>query len=89
MDISRDALCQSRCICAGGVRDATDPRAKKNKRRGIENKDPQKAVFASSIARYVFKNGRRTVPPEQVLSMCGLLPDDKAGSAEVERLRMK
>ncbi|KAK1479653.1 hypothetical protein CTAM01_14646 [Colletotrichum tamarilloi] len=65
------------------------PREKKNKYGGIEAKDPQKAVFASSIARYVFKNGRRTVPPEQALSRCGLLPADEAKSAEVERLRLK
>ncbi|KAK1489261.1 hypothetical protein CCUS01_03305 [Colletotrichum cuscutae] len=65
------------------------PKEKKNKHGGIETKDPQKAVFASSIARYVFKNGRRTVPPEQALSRCGLLPADEAKSAEVERLRLK
>ncbi|KXH52423.1 hypothetical protein CSAL01_09745 [Colletotrichum salicis] len=49
----------------------------------------RKAVFASSIARYVSKNGRRTVLPEQALSKCGLLPEDDAESAEVERQRMK
>ncbi|KAF2084674.1 hypothetical protein K490DRAFT_59317 [Saccharata proteae CBS 121410] len=31
-------------------------------------------VFASSIAKYVVKKGRWTVPPEQVLMNCGLLP---------------
>ncbi|KAK5246689.1 hypothetical protein LTR20_007376 [Exophiala xenobiotica] len=38
-----------------------------------EDRDASKGVFASSVARYVFKNGRQTVPPEQVLRQCGLL----------------
>ncbi|KAF7558207.1 hypothetical protein G7Z17_g35 [Cylindrodendrum hubeiense] len=53
------------------------------------SKDPHKAVYASSVARYVFKNQRRTVPPEQVLRDCGLLPEDEAAFKEVETLRLK
>ncbi|KAF6798185.1 hypothetical protein CSOJ01_12773 [Colletotrichum sojae] len=64
-------------------------KSRKRSGGGGEEKDPQKAVFASSIARYVFKNGRRTVPPEQVLRECGLLPEDGAALAEVERLRTR
>ncbi|KAH7166546.1 hypothetical protein EDB81DRAFT_919033 [Dactylonectria macrodidyma] len=52
-------------------------------------KDRQKAVYASSVARYVFKNQKRTVPPEQVLRECGLLPEDEEALKEVERLRLK
>ena len=37
-------------------------------------KDPQSAIFATSIAKYVFKQGRRTVPPEDILTMSDLLP---------------
>jgi hypothetical protein len=48
-----------------------------------------KAVFASSVARYVFKNNRKTIPPEQALRRVGLLPTDEAELAEVERLRAK
>lgn len=32
------------------------------------------AIFATVIAKYVFKNGRRTVPPEKVLMASRLLP---------------
>ena len=32
------------------------------------------AIFASGIAKYVFKQGRLTVPPERILRDCGLLP---------------
>lgn len=51
--------------------------------------DMFKAVFASSVARYVFKNNRKTIPPEQALTRAGLLPTDDAELAEVERLRVK
>jgi hypothetical protein len=48
-----------------------------------------KAVFASSVARYVFKNNRRTIPPEQALKRVGLLPADEAALTDVERTRVK
>ncbi|KAK4238049.1 hypothetical protein C8A03DRAFT_15451 [Achaetomium macrosporum] len=51
--------------------------------------DRAKAVFASSVARYVFKNNRKTIPPEQALRRVGLLPTDPAELAEVERVRVK
>ncbi|KAB8264967.1 hypothetical protein BDV32DRAFT_145002 [Aspergillus pseudonomiae] len=35
---------------------------------------PEKQVFASAVSRYVFKQGRKTFPPEQMLVECGLLP---------------
>lgn len=34
----------------------------------------QKKVFASAVSRYVFKQGRKTLPPEKMLQKCGLLP---------------
>lgn len=54
-----------------------------------EEMDIVKAVFASSVARFVFKNNRKTIPPEQALQRVGLLPSDEAELAEVERLRVK
>ncbi|PMD42851.1 hypothetical protein L207DRAFT_486623 [Hyaloscypha variabilis F] len=35
---------------------------------------PSSAIYATGITRYVFKEGRITVPPELFLSTCGLLP---------------
>lgn len=32
------------------------------------------AIFASGIAKYVFKKGRLTIPPERILQNAGLLP---------------
>lgn len=34
----------------------------------------QKYLFASSVARYVFKSGRKTIPPWKPLVDCNLLP---------------
>ncbi|KAH8912180.1 hypothetical protein BR93DRAFT_948605 [Coniochaeta sp. PMI_546] len=67
------------------------PTYRKTKATGKEKDDVDstKAVFASSVARYVFKSNRRTVPPEQVLRECGLLPEDEAGLVEAERVRAK
>ncbi|KAL2127672.1 hypothetical protein VTI74DRAFT_10331 [Chaetomium olivicolor] len=56
------------------------------KRPGKHEAEIEKAVFASSVARYVFKNNRKTIPPEQALKRVGLLPTDDAEMAEVERL---
>ncbi|KFY89338.1 hypothetical protein V498_06465 [Pseudogymnoascus sp. VKM F-4517 (FW-2822)] len=62
---------------------------KNNKRQEEDEVDKLKAVFASSVARYVFKNNRRTIPPEEVLARVGLLPSDEVELAGVERLRVK
>lgn len=35
---------------------------------------PHPAIFATLIAKYVFKHGRRTIPPERVLQASNLLP---------------
>jgi hypothetical protein len=53
--------------------------------------DMAKVVFASSVARYVFKNNRKTIPPQQALASVGLLPTDtdEAELAKIERLRVK
>lgn len=35
---------------------------------------PEKAILAVAISKYVFKQGRRTLPPETFLADCALLP---------------
>ena len=40
---------------------------------------PHPAVFATGIAKYVFKKERLTVPPERVLQNSGLLPPKPGG----------
>lgn len=56
--------------------------------------DCAKSVFASCVARYVFKSGRRTIPPEKVVQECGLLPSGKGADGdgdmrrhEIEKIR--
>ncbi|KAI9774567.1 MAG: hypothetical protein M1840_002816 [Geoglossum simile] len=39
-----------------------------------KQRPPHKAIFASAISKYVFKNGRITIPPEVVLERSSLLP---------------
>lgn len=39
----------------------------------------RRKIYASSIAKYVIKKGRLTVPPERVLTRCGMLPEKPAG----------
>ena len=64
-------------------------RGRKQPRPAKDEAEMAKAVFASSVARYVFKNNRKTIPPEQALGRAGLLPTDEAELREVERLRAK
>lgn len=50
----------------------------------------KKKVFASSVSRYVFKQGRKTVAPEAILLQCGLLPgreEELWGTIEERRKR--
>ncbi|KAF5026928.1 hypothetical protein F66182_958 [Fusarium sp. NRRL 66182] len=56
-------------------------------KRGKEDVDATKTVYASSVARYVFKNNRKTIPPAEALGECGLLPEDDLSMAEVEKRR--
>ncbi|KAL4876401.1 hypothetical protein BJY04DRAFT_141999 [Aspergillus karnatakaensis] len=55
------------------------------------DRDPKvdaKAVLASCMARYVFKEGRITVKPQTVLGRCGLLPlrrDEQGSGKEGEK----
>jgi hypothetical protein len=63
------------------------PKRKTSERREKEDFDTLKSVYSSSVARYVFKNNRRTIPPEEALRVCNLLPDDKDSLAEVEKTR--
>lgn len=55
--------------------------------RSKEDMEPLKCVYASSVGRYVFKNNRRTIPPEEAFRDCGLLPNDAEGMSEVEKIR--
>ncbi|KAL8927876.1 MAG: hypothetical protein Q9172_001176 [Xanthocarpia lactea] len=43
-------------------------------RKALEKTGPHPAIFATGIAKYVFKRGRLTIPPELVLRNSGLLP---------------
>ena len=45
--------------------------------------NPHPAIFATSIAKYVFKKGRMTIPPEQVLQASELLPENPANEQSV------
>lgn len=47
---------------------------KKGGSGGKRGRMEQKYVLASSVARYVFKSGRKTVPPQEPLVDCNLLP---------------
>ncbi|KAH6695627.1 hypothetical protein F5X68DRAFT_244360 [Plectosphaerella plurivora] len=63
-------------------------------RRGVvkdkkKEMDRAKVVFASSVARYVFKNNRKTIPPEEALQRAGLMPSGEAEMAEVEEQRAR
>jgi hypothetical protein len=63
------------------------PKRKTAEIREKEDSDTLKSVYASSVARYVFKNNRRTIPPEEALRVCNLLPDDEDSLAKVEEIR--
>ena len=52
--------------------------SKHGKKEEIENTGPHSAIFATAIAKYVLKNGRRTIPPERVLRASELLPPKPA-----------
>lgn len=39
----------------------------------VPHEKEQRVVFASAVARMVFKSGRLTVPPKRALEICGLL----------------
>ncbi|KAK5136455.1 hypothetical protein LTR08_003100 [Meristemomyces frigidus] len=58
------------------------PWKKSERRKGEVRKDDEdlkKLVFATSLARYVFKKGRLTINPEVVLERSRLLPPRPAG----------
>lgn len=44
---------------------------------------PHPAIYASAIAKYVFKKGRLTIPPSRVLEGSGLLPPSKPEETSV------
>ncbi|KAL9572254.1 hypothetical protein ACKAV7_003605 [Fusarium commune] len=61
------------------------PKAAKAQER--EDVDTLKAVYASSVARYVFKNNRRTIPPEEALQKSNLISNDEVRLANIEKER--
>jgi hypothetical protein len=44
----------------------------------VTQEKKRRSVFASAVSRYVFKQGRKTYPPERMLKECGLLPSTEA-----------
>ncbi|KAK4200398.1 hypothetical protein QBC40DRAFT_71563 [Triangularia verruculosa] len=40
-------------------------------------------IYATSLSKYVIKQGRKTVPPDEFLVTCGLLPATQSGSDDV------
>lgn len=59
------------------VKAGTHKSVMRSLRKGGETKDgsdTQKAILAVGVTRYVFKDGRRTTPPEEVLRHMGLYP---------------
>lgn len=71
----------SHLVKAGVARPATYALQPWKRGKGVEAEQEgayreklKAAVFASSIAKYVVKKGRMTVPPEDVLRRSGLLP---------------
>ncbi|PLN77792.1 hypothetical protein BDW42DRAFT_196286 [Aspergillus taichungensis] len=58
------------CVLQGGDKSVVVGDLGRKKDEGGQ----KKKVFASSVSRYVFKQGRKTVAPEAILLQCGLLP---------------
>ncbi|KAI1802899.1 hypothetical protein F4811DRAFT_572536 [Daldinia bambusicola] len=66
---------------------------------GNSNNKPEKHIFATALSKCVFKSGRKTVSPELMLQMSGLLPSgngaetkesfDEAALQEIEAQRRK
>jgi hypothetical protein len=48
----------------------------------------QSVVLATGIAKIVFKKGRKTIPPSQFLSDCGLLPQQGSGATRGSKCRL-
>lgn len=49
---------------------------------GKDGQAPQRKIFASALSKYVFKMGRITVKPEDLLAECKLLPPRPVLTAE-------
>jgi len=60
---------------------------KEEKKKEIDSK----VIYASAISRFVFKRGRKTVPPMEMLKSSGLLPadDDIEGLRKMEEIRLR
>ncbi|KAJ5498180.1 hypothetical protein N7453_007231 [Penicillium expansum] len=67
------------------VKAGTHKSVMRSLQKGNQNKegsDAQKAILAVAVTRYVFKDGRRTAPPEEVLQCVGLYPSTFAEADE-------
>lgn len=49
--------------------------------KGKDGEKPLRKIFASALSKYVFKMGRITVKPEELLTECDLLPPRPAVAA--------
>lgn len=65
------------------------PNKRRKKAKGHEKQEDNilKSVYASSVARYVFKNNRRVIPLEEALRKCNLLADDETSLADIATIR--
>lgn len=65
------------------------PASRKSKRRPSADTTSFSPVAASGLSKIVFKDGRKTIPPQDLLKMSNLIPQDAAlrDSMESERLR--
>jgi hypothetical protein len=58
--------------------------ATNEEKEGDVNGARKKDIFAFAISKYVFKYGRRTIPPEAVFERCGQLPPRPVNSSPPE-----
>ncbi len=63
---------------AGKEENSTERESNGQASNGSSAKAVHPAIFASGIAKYVFKKGRLTIPPERILQNSGLLPPKSA-----------
>ncbi|EGD92082.1 hypothetical protein H112_00372 [Trichophyton rubrum D6] len=72
----------------GMDKSALRPSSAKSQRTGregnISSLDAKNYILSSSLSRYVFKDGRRTVKPQDVLVYMGLYPDGNAEASTEE-----
>jgi hypothetical protein len=50
---------------------------------------PEKQLFATALSKCVFKSGRKTVSPQQMLQMAGLIPTSEIAAENIESQRQR